>query len=69
VAPRSNSLEIEKQVKGAVTEGDFHYENGEYGEAIKSYQEGLKLDRANVELRRRIQRAQKAKSTEGAVKR
>ena len=69
VAPRSNSLEIEKQVKGAVTEGDFHYENGEYGEAIKSYQEGLKHDRANVELRRRIQRAQKAKSTEGAVKR
>jgi serine/threonine-protein kinase len=69
VAPRSNSLEIEKQVKGAVTEGDFHYENGEYGEAIKSYQEGLKLDRANVELRRKIQRAQKAKATEGAVKR
>jgi serine/threonine protein kinase len=68
VAPRTNSLEIEKLVKGAVTEGDFHYDNGEYDEAIKSYQDGLKLDRANVKLRQKIQRAQKGKATEGAVK-
>ena len=68
-APSDNSREIEKLVKGAVTEGDFHYENGEYDEAIKSYQEGLKLDRANVTLRQKIQRAQKGKATEGAVKR
>lgn len=68
VAARSNLLEIEKQVKGAVTEGDFHYENGEYDEAIKSYQQGLRLDSANVKLRQRIQRAKKGKATEGAVK-
>jgi len=68
VTPRSNSLEIEKLVKGAVTEGDFHYDNGEYDEAIKSYQQGLKLDRANVKLHQKIQRAQKGKATEGAVK-
>jgi hypothetical protein len=68
MAARSNSTEIEKQVKGAVTEGDFHYENGEYDQAIKSYREGLKFDRANAELRKRIQRAQKGKATEGAVK-
>jgi len=68
LAVRSNSIEIEKQVKGAVTEGDFHYENGEYDQAIKSYREGLKFDRANAELRKRIQRAQKGKATEGAVK-
>jgi len=68
VAGRSNSIEIEKQVKGAVTEGDFHYENGEYDEAIKSYLEGLKFDHANAALRKRIQRAQKGKATEDAVK-
>jgi len=68
VAARRNSLEIEKQVKGAVTEGDFHYENGEYEEAIKSYQQGLKLDSANAKLRQRIQRAKKGKAAEAAVK-
>lgn len=68
LAARSNLIEIQKQVKGAVTEGDFHYENGEYDEAIKSYREGLKLDHANAELRKRIQRAQKGKATEGVVK-
>lgn len=68
VAARSNSLEIKKQVKGAVTEGDFHYENGEYDEAIKSYQQGLKLDSANAKLHQRIQRAKKGKAAEAAVK-
>jgi hypothetical protein len=68
VAAKSNSIEIEKQVKGAVTEGDFHYENGEYDEAIKSYQQGLRLDSANVKLRQRIQRAKKSKAVEAAVR-
>jgi len=68
VATKSRPLEIEKQVKGAVTEGDFHYENGEYDEAIKSYQQGLQLDSANVKLRQRIQRAKKGKAAEAAVK-
>jgi len=68
VPTRSNSIEIKKQVKGAVTEGDFHYENGEYDEAIKSYQQGLQLDSANVTLRQRIQRAKKGKAVEAAVK-
>lgn len=51
-----------------MTEGDFYYENGEYDDAIKCYQRGLKFDGANVELRQKIRRAQKAKATEGAVK-
>jgi len=67
-ATKSNALEIEKRVKGAVTEGDFHYNNGAYDEAIKSYREGLKIDGASAELRQKIQRAQKAKAAEGAVK-
>jgi serine/threonine protein kinase len=65
---RRNSIEIEKQIKGAASEGDFHYENGEYDEAIKSYQQGLRLDSANVTLRQRIQRAKKGKAVEAAVK-
>ncbi len=67
-AARSNSLEIERRIKGAVTEGDFHYDNGEYDEAIKAYREGLKLDFANVILRRKIRRAEQGKATEGAAK-
>ena len=68
VPARNKSIEIERQVKGAVTEGDFHYENGEYDEAIKSYQQGLQIDSANVKLRQRIQRAKKGKAVEAAVK-
>ncbi|HMD31824.1 MAG TPA: protein kinase [Candidatus Acidoferrales bacterium] len=56
-----------KEVKAAVTAGDFFYENGEYDNAIKEYEKGLKVDSTNAVLRQKIERAQRAKAAERGV--
>jgi cytochrome c-type biogenesis protein CcmH/NrfG len=56
-----------KRVREAITLGDFHYENGEYDEAISSYQAALKLDPSNAEVKKKLQKAQHAKNTEANI--
>jgi serine/threonine protein kinase len=56
-----------KKIKGAITLGDFYFKDGKYADAIKAYQEGLKLDPANPELLDRVQRAKKAQAAEEKI--
>jgi serine/threonine protein kinase len=56
-----------KKIKGAITLGDFYFKDGKYADAIKAYQEGLKLDPANPDLLERVQRAKKAKAAEEKI--
>ncbi len=53
-----------KRVEAAKSQGDNYYENGEYDEAINSYQEGLKRDPPNTQLLKALRRAQTAKAAE-----
>jgi len=68
VARPIDTGELEKKITAAKTEGDLFFENGEYDNAISAYQNGLKADPTNAELLKKIQRARKAKATEGEMK-
>ena len=56
-----------KKINAALTLGDLFYENGEYDNAVKTYTDGLQVDRSNAELQSRIKRAQRAKATEESI--
>ncbi len=61
-----------KQIREAITLGDFYRDRGEYDNAIREYKRGLSLDPSNAELRDRIRRARNAKraeTAEGTLKR
>jgi hypothetical protein len=47
--------------------GDYHSKRGEYDDAIASYEEGLKLDPSNTELRQKLVETIKTCKTENAV--
>jgi hypothetical protein len=47
--------------------GDFHVSRGEYDDAISSYQQGMKLDSSNSDLRLKLDNAIKACKRENAV--
>ena len=53
-----------REVTAAATAGDFFYENGEYDNAIKEYEKGLKIDPSSPKLREKLRRAQHAKAAE-----
>lgn len=59
-----NAADRPKQVESAKRQGDGYYDNGEYDNAISSYQAGLKLDPSNAGLRKALRRAQNAKAAE-----
>jgi serine/threonine-protein kinase len=60
--------ERQKRINAAITEGDFHYENGEYDDTVNSYQHGLKLDPSSTQLKNKLQRAKNAKAAESETK-
>ena len=47
--------------------GDLHLQRGEYDDAITAYQEGLKLDPSNRELRQKLQLTIKTCKQENAI--
>jgi len=53
-----------KKVSAHIALGDFHFNRGAYDEALREYQEGLKLDPANKTLKDKIARAERAKAAE-----
>jgi tetratricopeptide (TPR) repeat protein len=56
-----------RKIKAAITEGDFLFSKYRYDDAIKAYEEGLKLDPSNAELRQKLERAKNVKATEERV--
>jgi cytochrome c-type biogenesis protein CcmH/NrfG len=56
-----------KKVKAAITLGDSYLKDGKYDDAIKAYQDGLKLDPSNPDLLDRMERAKKAKAVEEKI--
>jgi eukaryotic-like serine/threonine-protein kinase len=56
--------DIAAQVKRAIAAGDVFFELGQYDYAIRAYQGPLKYDPKNLELKLKIERAQKAKAAE-----
>ena len=62
--PAASSEDIAAQVKRAIAAGDVFFELGEYDYAIRAYQGPLKYDPKNLELKLKIERAQKAKAAE-----
>jgi serine/threonine protein kinase len=60
----TNAADRRKQVEKAKRQGDTYYDNGEYDNAINSYQSGLKLDPSSASLRKALRRAQTAKAAE-----
>jgi tetratricopeptide (TPR) repeat protein len=56
-----------KAIKAKMTMGDFHYGRGEYDDAIANYEEGLKLDPSNADLRQKLDVAIKACKKESAI--
>ena len=71
-APRSqsppesgtNAADQRQQVEAAKNQGDRYYENGQYDNAINTYQGGLKLDPSNAQLLKALQRTETAKAAE-----
>jgi len=47
--------------------GRFHRGRGEYDEAIASFQEGLKLDPSNAEIRQELEKTIQACKKENAI--
>jgi hypothetical protein len=65
VAPSLASPEdVAAQVKRAIAAGDVFFDLGQYDYAIRAYQGPLKYDPKNLELKLKIERAQKAKAAE-----
>lgn len=56
-----------KQIAAALTQGNSYYENGDYNNAIRVYQEGLKLDPSNAQLLAVLKRAKTAQKTEAST--
>jgi hypothetical protein len=67
VASETKSETNKAQVKAAITEGDFYYENGEYEKALGTYLGGLQKAPGNLMLQQRLKRAQKAFDTERSI--
>lgn len=53
----------EKTVNATTSLGDLYFQNGEYDNAIKEYQQGLQADPSNAALQDKLARARKAKDT------
>ncbi len=62
------SVVEEKEIKGAKTLCKFHYDNGEYDNAIKACQEGLNLDPSNAELKELMRKVRNAKANDFTAK-
>jgi eukaryotic-like serine/threonine-protein kinase len=60
----ADAAERRKQVEAAIRQGNNYYENGDYNNAIRVYQGGLKVDPANAQLLYVLRRAQHAQATE-----
>jgi tetratricopeptide (TPR) repeat protein len=56
-----------RAVQSSITLGNFHFDRGEYDEAIASYQKGLELDPSNSALRQKLRTAISACRTENAT--
>jgi tetratricopeptide (TPR) repeat protein len=54
-------------IRAAITEGAWHIDRGEYQQAIQIYQEALKIDPANSELKQKIRAAQSAQEAEQKI--
>ena len=67
VARQKPAPDLQKRVKGAISLGDYYYNEGKYDDAIRAYKEGLKLDPNNAELRSGIGKAMQGKATEERV--
>ena len=52
----TKKVDLDK-VKGKITMGTWHLKRGEYDKAIASFQEGLRIDPSNAELRQALQEA------------
>jgi len=59
--------DVRSAIRGAITEGDWHVGRGEYQEAIQTYQDALKLDPANEQLKEKIRTAQSAREAEEQI--
>jgi hypothetical protein len=55
------------EVRGKISLGDFHYKRGEYDDAIASYEEGLRMDPTNAELRQKLEETINACKKENAI--
>ena len=66
-AQRAAAAQRSKLLNAALQQGDIYYENGQYDNAIREYEKGLKLDPSNALLRQRIRRARTAKATEESL--
>jgi serine/threonine protein kinase len=66
-AGKATAAESAKQVNAAVQQGDVYYENGQYDNALREYEKGLKADPSSALLRQRIRRAETAKATEESL--
>ncbi len=64
--PRPRFVDRQK-VLAAIRLGDFFLNRGEYGNAIKAYEDGLKLDPNDADLRTKLARAKKAYEVEQKV--
>jgi serine/threonine protein kinase len=53
-----------RAIKAAIALGDFHYDRGEYDDAITEYRRGLEADPSNSVLQTKMRRAQRAKEAE-----
>jgi tetratricopeptide (TPR) repeat protein len=53
-----------RAVISAIALGDFHYDRGEYDDAITEYRRGLEADPSNGVLQTKMRRAQRAKEAE-----
>lgn len=51
----------------ALTQGALHMDKGEYQEAIRTYQDALKIEPGNVELKQKIRAAQTAWEVEQRI--
>jgi len=56
-----------KAIKAKITMGNFHLGRGEYDDAIANYQEGLRLDPSNAELRQLLEKTITACKKENAI--
>jgi len=63
----TNNPDATKKVEALLTEGDAYYQNGDYDNAIATYQRGLALEPGNAELLGKIAKAKNAKAAEGTV--
>jgi serine/threonine-protein kinase len=57
----------ERQVRAKITMGDFHFKRGEYDDAIREYEEGLKLDPTNRELLDKLAHTKQVRDVENRV--